>query len=130
MSGTRRPTHLRVALTPVLTRGVYPETNGFRQKSKDLHARLLSLAGGKSGHPPEQLLRLTAWLLTLTRPAVSVTDQKLAERLHSQALEHSQVAKFRRSMAQHLGAAKQLGLLKEFKPPAPETEGKWLVRPK
>jgi hypothetical protein len=62
------------------------------------------------------------------RPAVSVTDRTLAERLRSQSLQHSQVGKFRRTLEQHFRIAKQLDLIKDFKPPTPETAGKWLVR--
>jgi len=128
LRGVRRPTHLRIALTPVLLQGVYPEATGFRPKRTDLHAKLLTLAGAKPGRPPEQLLRLTSWLLTLPkRPTVSVTDQTLAERLRSQSLQHSQVAKFRRTLEQHFEIAKQLGLIKDFKAPAAGTGGKWLI---
>jgi hypothetical protein len=129
LRGVRRPTHLRFALTPVLLQGVYPEATGFRPKLKDLHARIMTLAATKSGRPPEQLLRLTAWLLTLPkRPTVSVTDQTLAERLRSQALQHSQVAKFRRTLTEHFEVAKQLGMLKAFTAPSKEADSKWLIR--
>ncbi len=128
LRGVRRPTHLRVALTPVLLQGVYPAATGFRPKRTDLHAKLLALAGAKPGRPPEQLLRLTSWLTTLPkRPTVSVTDQTLAERLRSQSLQHSQVAKFRRTLEQHFEIAKQLGLIKDFKAPEAGTGGKWLI---
>jgi methylthioribose-1-phosphate isomerase len=87
------------------------------------------LAGASSGRPPEQHLRLTAWLMTLPkRPTVFVTDRTLAERLRSQSLQHSQVGKFRRLLEQHFEVAKQLGLLKDFKPPTTETAGKWLIK--
>ncbi len=129
LRGVRRPTHLRFALTPVLLQGVYPEATGFRPKPRDLHARIIALAGASSGRPPEQLLRLTAWLMTLPkRPTVSVTDRTLAERLRSQTLQHSQVSKLRRTLAQHFEVAKQLGLMKDFKSPVEETAGKWLIK--
>lgn len=128
LKGHRRPTHLRFALTPVLVQGVYPEATGFRPKLKNLHARLITLTGSKPGRPPEQLLRLTAWLLTLPRrPTVSATDRLLAERLRSQTLQHAQVAKFRRTLAQHFEVAKQLGLIKNFKSPVLATEDEWLI---
>lgn len=129
LKGYRRPTHLCIALTPVLLQGVYPEATGFRPKPKDLHAKFVALAGSRSGRPPEQLLRLTAWLMILPRrPTVSVTDQKLAERLRSQTLQHSQVGKFRRTLEQHFEITKQLGLIKDFKSPNVETGGKWLIK--
>ncbi len=129
LRGVRRPTHLRVALTPVLLQGVYLEATGFRPKRTDLHTKLVSLAGAKSGRPPEQLLRLTAWIMTLPkRPTTSVSDQTLAERLRSQSLQHSQVGKFRRTLEQHFEIVKRLGLIKDFKSPAPETAGKWLIK--
>ncbi len=129
LRGVRRPTHLRVALTPVLFQGVYPEATGFRPKPRDLHARIMTLAGAGSGRPPEQLLRLTAWLMTLPkRPTVSVTDRTLAERLRSQSLQHSQVGKFRRLTERHFEVAKQLGLLKAFTAPSKESAGTWMVK--
>ena len=106
--------------------GVYPEASGFRPKLRDLHARLITLTGSKPGRPPEQLLRLTAWLLTLPkRPTVSVTEQLLAERLRSQTLQHARVAKFRRTLWQHFEVAKQLGLIEDFKPPVSAMGSKW-----
>jgi hypothetical protein len=129
LRGVRRPTHLRVALTPVLLQGVYPAVTGFRPKRNDLHAKLVTVTGSKLGRPPEQLLRLTAWIMTLPkRPTVHVTDQTLAERLRSQTLQHSQVGKFRRTLEQHFEIMKQLGMLKGFKPPTSETAGKWLIK--
>ena len=128
LKGHRRPTHLRVALTPALVQGVYPEVAGFRPKLRDLHAKLIALTGSKTGRPPEQLLRLTAWLLTLPkRPTVAVGDELLAERLRSQTLQHAQVAKFRRTLAQHFEVVKQLGLIGDFTP-ASKAEDKWLVK--
>lgn len=125
----RRPTYLRIALTPTLLQGVYPAATGFRPKLRDLHARLIALVGFKAGRLPEQLLRLTAWLLTLPkRPTVSLTDRTLAERLRSQNLQHSQVAKFRLALTRHLEITRQLGLIKDFTAPTQETGGKWSIK--
>lgn len=80
LRGVRRPTHLRVALTPVLLQGVYPAATGFRPKRTDLHAKLLALAGAKSGRPPEQMLRLTAWIMTLPKRPTGFGDRPNARR--------------------------------------------------
>lgn len=55
-------------------------------------------------------------------------DQKLAERLRSQSLQHSQVAKSRLALTKHLEITKQLGLIKDFAAPTQETGGKWSIR--
>lgn len=129
LKGVRTPTHLRIALTPVLLQGVYPEATGFRAKPKDLHARIVSLTRAGPGRPPEQLLRLTAWLLTLSkRPTVQVSDQRLAERLRSQALKHSQVSRFRKTLSAHFEVYRQLELLQSYKAPGDETGGHWEIR--
>ena len=126
LKGQRRPTHLRVALTPVLYRGVHPEVTGFRPKPKVLHARLA--ASSKGGRPPEAMLRLASWMLTLAKPATTVTERTLAERLRVRTLANGQPGKFRETLLRYFGTLKTLGLLEDFIPPGSEDRGKWRVK--
>jgi hypothetical protein len=128
LRGVRRPTHLRVALTPVLYQGVYPNRKGFRAKPKDLHAGLIALSGAKPGRPPEGLLRLVSWLLTLEKSVTTVTEKKLAERLRVRTLVNGQPGKFREDLRQNFGILRALGLLENFTPPGLEDKGKWHLR--
>ena len=128
LQGTRQPTHLRVALTPALYQGVYPECRGYRAKPKNLHARLIELSGSKPGRPPETLLRLASWVLTLTAPSTPVTERKLAEKLRTRTLTNSQPGKFREDLRRSFGILKAAGILEDFIPPGLEDKGKWHVK--